>query len=186
MSPTIDRAVGASVLALATMLLASGCGDGKAPAPGPARVDDAFVVRIVPHQHVAAVLAQTAVRKARGKRVRALARSARAMRRRTLPAFDDMFGRMPARPQAIDMGVPAAQAADDVTPQALDAARPFDAAFLTTMSRHDQGALALVQAELRSGRDPGVKAAAQRLGAELTRELARLSRQLEAIARRRG
>lgn len=172
--------------AVALALLATGCGGDDDPAPDPLRLDDAFVSRIVPHQHVAAELADTAARKARDAGVRRLARGARAMRRRTLPALDDLFARMPASAPLPDLGVSPQQAADEVTPQSLSASQPLDVAFLTIMTRHDQGALALAQAELERGRDPAVKAAAQRLAAELTRELGRLSRALGARARRQG
>jgi uncharacterized protein (DUF305 family) len=172
--------------ALGVTLLAAGCGGEDSPDPSPLRIDDAFVTRIVPHQHVAAALADTAATKARGADVRRLARSMRAMRRRTLPALDDRLTRVPAAPPPADLGVAAEQAGDEVTPAALDAARPLDPAFLTVMTHHDQGALALVAAELERGRDPAVKAAAQRLAAELTRELARINRMLSAIARRQA
>lgn len=170
----------------ATCLLAAGCGGDDSQDPSPLRSDDAFVTRIVPHQHVAIALANAAARKARSPAVRRVARSARAMRRRTLPALDDRLAHMTAQPRASDLGVSAQQAADEVTPAALDASQPLDAAFLTIMTRHDQGALALVTAELQRGRDPAIKAAAQRMAAELTRELGRLNRTLASTARRAG
>ena len=171
----------AGVVGLA--LLAAGCGDDKSEA-STSTIDDTFVTRIVPHQHTAVELVNTAARGARRPAVRRLARSMRAMRKRTLPAFDDRLARATTTSPLPDLGVTAQQAADEVTPQALAASKPLDTAFLTIMTRHDQGALALVQAELRRGRDPAVKAAAQRLAAELTGELARLSRELQAVARR--
>lgn len=178
------RARSTALVAGAVAAAFAGCADDK-KAEQP-RMDDAFVLRIVPHQHIALELAQTAIRDAGTARLRRLAHAARAMRRRTLPAFDDYLARMPATSTRTDLGVTAQQAADEVTPQALTASRPLDSAFLTIMTRHDQGALALAQAELARGRDPAVKAAAQRLAAELTRELARLSRELGVVARRSG
>ena len=170
--------------ALACALLTACGGSDEQSGPDPDRIDDAFVARIVPHQHTALELANTAAREARRPAVRRLARQMQAMRRRTLPAFDDRLARTVTASVLPDLGVSAQQAADEVTPQALAASRPLDAAFLTIMTRHDQGALALAQAELERGRDPAMKAAAQRLAAELTRELARLSRALQAAARR--
>jgi uncharacterized protein (DUF305 family) len=165
-------------------LSAGGCGgDDKAGAPT-LTLDDAFVTRIVPHQHTAVELVNTAVRDAQRPAVRRLARTMRAMRKRTLPAFDDRLARITTTSPLPDLGVSPQDSADEVTPQALAATKPLDTAFLTIMTRHDQGALALAQAELRRGRDPAVKAAAQRLAAELTRELGRLSRELQVVARR--
>jgi uncharacterized protein (DUF305 family) len=169
---------------LAAMAIVAGCGhDDNASGPEAATLDDAFVSRIVPHQHVAAALADTAVREARTPDVRRLARKMRAMRRRTLPALDDRLSRVPGTAKLPDLGVSRQQAADEVTPQALRASRPIDTAYLTIMARHDQGALALVKVELDRGRDQSVKASAQRLAAELTRELALLSDALQAAAR---
>ena len=167
---------------ITTALVIGGCGDDKATPPAP-KLDDAFVSRIVPHQHVAAELAGSAAKLARDPAVRRLARSARAMRKRTLPALDDRLIRVPSG-RLPDLGVSAQQAADEVTPQALTASRPIDAAFLTVMTRHDRGALALVRVELERGGDASVKASAQRLAAELTRELGALSKALQATARR--
>lgn len=171
---------------VAVTLLATGCGGDDAAEPSPLRSDDAFVSRIVPHQRVALGLANTAAKSARRSDVRRLARSMRAMRRRTMPALEDRLARMPAPSRVSDLGVSAQQAADEVTPAALAASRPLDPAFLTIMTRHDQGALALVTAELERGRDPAIKAAAQRMAAELTRELGRLTRLLARGARRQG
>jgi uncharacterized protein (DUF305 family) len=171
------------VVAVATA--AAGCGGDESPDPPP-RLDDAFVARIVPHQHVALALADTAAREARSPAVRRLARSIRAMRRRTLPAFEDRLARVGEHSRESNLGVSAQQAADEVTPEALSASRPIDVAFVTIMTRHDEGALALVRAELARGQEPAVQASAQRLAAELTRELARLSKVLRSLARRRG
>jgi len=178
----VRRASLTGVVALS--LIALGCGRDESADRDPARVDDAFIARIVPHQHIAQALAHAAIRQAKAPATRRLARSARAMRRRTLPALDDQLARTSTSAQLPDLGVSAQQAADEVTPQSLSSAKPIDLAFLTVMTRHDQGALALAQAELRRGRDPAVKAAAQRLAAELTRELASLSRALSRVARR--
>jgi uncharacterized protein (DUF305 family) len=166
------------------MAIVAGCGhDDNAARPDAATLDDAFVARIVPQQHVAAALADTAVREARTGDVRRLARKMRAMRRRTLPTLDDRLTRVPGTAKLPDLGVSAQQAADEVTPQALSASRPIDTAYLTIMARHDHGALALVKAELDRGKDQSVKASAQRLAAELTRELALLSDALQAAGR---
>lgn len=180
------RPAPAVTLACVAMLVSACGGSDEDAGPDPARIDDAFVIRIVPHQHTALELANTAAREARRPAVRRLARQMQAMRRRTLPAFDDRLARTTTTSELPDLGVSPQQAADEVTPQALAASRPIDSAFLTIMTRHDQGALALAQAELERGRDPAMKAAAQRLAAELTRELARLSRALQAAARRGG
>ena len=163
----------------------AGCGGDDPKTPDPLRFDHAFVARIVPHQHVALELGEMAARDARRVAVRRLARSTVALRRRSLPALDDLLARVPPSQRSAELGVTPRQAAEEVTPDALRSARPLDPAFLTVMTRHDQGALALVQAELRLGRDGAVKAAAQRLAADLTRELARISRALRSFAEAR-
>jgi uncharacterized protein (DUF305 family) len=145
--PVVAGIVGAA-------LFAGGCGDDDTPGAAGATLDDAFVTRIVPHQHTAVELVNSAARDAQRPTVRRLALSMRAMRRRTLPTFDDRLARVTASSPLPDLGVSAQQAAEEVTPQALAATKPLDTAFLTIMTRHDQGALALAQAELRRGRDP--------------------------------
>lgn len=165
-------------------VMSAGCGADE-QRPAPPRYDDAFALRIVDHQQTAIALARSASA-AGAPAVRELARRAVATRRRTLPALRELAADAPPQERLPDLGVPPQTAADEIRPDALRGARPLDAAFLTVMLRHDEGALALVRAELRRGREPATKAVAQQLATDLTAEVSQLSRALAATARQQA
>lgn len=161
--------------------LLPGCG-GTSQDPAPLSIDDAFVARMVSHLNVSAELARIAGRDAERKQVRTLARRARTVRQRLLPALEERLAGLPAVEGLPDLGVSPARAAEEVGPGALDGSKPLDVAFLTVMRRHDAGALALTRAEIARGSDPMVKDLAERLAVDLTAELGRLGAALENLA----
>lgn len=152
----------------------------------PLRADDAFIVRIARHQQTGLELARSAATQARQASVRRLARHIVSSRRQTLPTLMEQLARMPSGGDRPALGVTTAQAAEDIRPDALQGARPVDPAFLTVMTQHDRGAIALARAELQHGRDSATKAVAQRVAADSTGELARLSVALLELARHDG
>jgi uncharacterized protein (DUF305 family) len=174
---------GAAVAALAVLALI-GCGGDertRRSAPPASSPDDAFVVRFYAHQQVGAELLRTAGPKVRGADVEPLVEPMQELREGTVERLEPYRERAGAPASLADLGVSQRQAAEDVTPAALDGVRPLTPAFLATMVRHDQGAIALLRAELERGRDPGVQAfARERLG-QYTRELEDLNRAIAAL-----
>ncbi|WP_170179527.1 DUF305 domain-containing protein [Solirubrobacter pauli] len=170
---------------LALALLVSACG-GKAAEPSrsapPLPVDDAFAVRIAGHQQTGLALARAAATEGKSVSVRKLAGQIAARREKTLPMLLERLADVPSRDGLPDLGVSPQEAADGIGPDALDGARPLDTAFLTLMAQHNRGALALVRAELKDGKDPATKAIAQRVGADVARELDRLNAALADVA----
>ena len=173
-----------SAVALALALLVVACGEAEVAAPpqDPVATDDAFVVRIARHQQTALALARSAATDADAASVRKLARSIAGTREALLPAILERLASVPNQATLPDLGVTEAQAAEAISPSALAGAEPLDPAFLTLMSEHNRGAVALAKAELSKGSDPAVKALAQRIAAEAAGELNDLSDELAALA----
>lgn len=155
-----------------------GCGGEKDTAAA-ARPDDAFVVRVTRQQQVGLALAKTGLEHAA---TRALARDMVAMRERTLGILAGPLSRVVDDAATADLGVSPQQGAEDLTPDALRGARPFERAFLLVMLHHEEGALTLASAQLQRGEDPEIRAVAQRLATETARESGRVRRRLQTIA----
>jgi uncharacterized protein (DUF305 family) len=144
-----------------------------APAPSP---DEAFVARLSAQQQVGTQLLRDVRKNLRAREAKRLVAPMLALRERALAQLEPLRSGSAGSEGLI---VTREQAAEDVTPAALDGVRPLDPAFLATMARLDNGAVALAKAELAQGRDPAVKQVASKL---LTDYLAELTRINEAVA----
>ena len=175
---------GAAALLGACVLATAGCGSGGAPASTRPSPEDAFAVRMTSHQQTSLTIARDAARRLRQPALRRIARRMVTTRERLLPSLQQFAVTVRSTKDLPDLGVSPAQAAEEIGPDALAGAKPLDAAFLTTMSAHDQGALALVSGIQRRGRDPQIKGLADRIAVELGGEVARLQAALANLARR--
>jgi uncharacterized protein (DUF305 family) len=165
-------------------LVLSACGSTETAAPpAPLRTDDAFVVRMARHQQTGLALAKSAASDASERSVRRLAQRMVTTRQRSLPELMARLAKVPTQSDLPDLGVSPAQAGEGIRPDALEGTQPLDAAFLTVMTKHDRGALALAQAELGRGTDPATKAMAQRVAADAAGELNLLNAALVRLAR---
>ena len=133
-------------------------------------------MRFYTQQQTGAELLRTAGPKLRGGDAKRLVTPMQDLRERTLERLEPFRERTGSPESLGDLGVSPTEAAEDVTPAALDGVRPLTPAFLATMVRHDQGAVALLRAELEHGRDPGVKTFARELLGEYAQELEQLNR----------
>ncbi len=174
---------GAAAAALAVLALIGCGGDDRTrrPAPPASSLDDAFVVRFYGQQQAGAELLRTARPQVRGAEVKPLVEPMLQLREGTIERLESYREQAGAPDSLADLGVSKSQAAEDVTPAALDGVRPLTPAFLATMVRHDQGAIALLRAELERGRDPGVQALARELLGRYTQELEELNRAIAAL-----
>jgi uncharacterized protein (DUF305 family) len=163
--------------ALLAVLAMVGCGSAPshpaAPAPSP---DEAFVARRSAQQQVSVQLLRDARKRVRARAAKRLVAPMLSLRERAIAQLEPLRSGASA-PEGLN--VTREQAAEDVTPDALDGVRPLDTAFLATMARLDNGAVALAKAELAQGRDPAVKEVARKL---LTDYLGELKRVNEAVA----
>jgi len=173
------RSAGAATLAV---LALAGCGgdSGREAAPA-ARPDDAFVVRAYAQQQVAMELVRAARERVRERSVRPLIAAMLELRERRLAQLGPLRTEVGAPEELADLGVSREQAAEDVTPTALDGVRPLAPAFLATMARHDGGVIALARAEAERGNDPKIQAVAREMVVEYTRELEAINRAIAAL-----
>jgi uncharacterized protein (DUF305 family) len=175
------RSRSAAAAALAILALA-GCGGDSGREAAPAeRPDDAFVVRAYAQQQVALALLRSVRERVRERDVRALIAPMVELRERRLAELEPLRTEVGAPEELADLGVSREQAAEDVTPTALDGVRPLTPAFLATMARHDAGVIALARAEVERGRDPKIQAVAREMVVEYTRELEAINRAIAAF-----
>jgi uncharacterized protein (DUF305 family) len=172
-----------SLAALAAVATLAGCGASTPAQAPPSRPDDAFVVRIARHQQTALALARDAAADAHTGAVRRLARRMVASREQSLPALMQELAAVSSRQDLPDIGVSPAQTGEAISPDALNGAQPVDAAFLALMTAHDRGAMALARAEMRRGKNPAIKALAQRIEADSAAELGSMSKAMISVAR---
>lgn len=161
-------------------------GGGSATTASGRAVDEEYVARIFDHQQQGLRIAQAGAQDARSAEVRSFARSLERDRRRALALLTPRRASLQGEPPTGGLGVSPEQAAAPLTARALAGARPFDPAFLTTAAQQLQGGLALSQAEIAKGRDPEIRALAQRLSTDFARELSRVGPLLTRVAPQPG
>ena len=137
------------------------------------------MVRAAHEQQLGLALAKTGLAHAG---TRPLARSMVRVREATLALLAGPLGRV-AVPGAV--AGPGQTSGDDVTPEALRRARPFERAFLLVMLRDGEAMLALASTQLRRGKDPEIRALAQRISVDSARESARVRRAWRRLPDRR-
>ena len=171
-------------LAAATALAVAGCGEddttADAPAPGNG-IDRAFVAEMVPHHQSAIDMAKIAGRRADSAFVTRLAADILASQSREIAAMQREDRALAgAGVKTGSLGVPAHMMGMDGSVSALRTADPFDAAFLTAMIPHHEGAIPMAQAEIARGADPELKALARSIIDVQRREIAAMRKQLGA------
>jgi uncharacterized protein (DUF305 family) len=171
-----------AALAVLGAALIAGCGDStgstsKALAGDP--VDRAFVAQMMPHHQSAVAMAKIAKRRGSSHFVRKLADD--IVRTQT-----DEISTMRSADQRLrragvtkgSLGVPEHMMGMDGDVASLNTATPFDAAFMRMMIPHHQGAVTMATAELRKGKDRGLKTLAKSIIAAQQREIGQMREQL--------
>lgn len=176
-----SRHAAAAAVTCALALSGSGCGgeDDSPPSQPPPTADDALIVRLQQHQTVARELAASAARDADAADVRRLAARVRRTREQMLRDLEPRRREIAARDpegslELPDLGVTREQAAEDIPPSALRGASPYDTSFLALLAKHDEGALALINAAASQATNAETKALARRLQIRYERELTQL------------
>ena len=161
----------------------AGCGGEDEPASPPATgsVDQAFVNRFAAHNDASRRIAAAGRRGAEAARIGKLAtrlEQARKDEQAILRGLQERLGG--SGPGRDPLGVTAELAAEQLQPDMLRGAKPFDRTFLQVMVQHHQGALNLIQAERSKGKDGAVKALADQLAVKRSEELNELTKLLAA------
>jgi uncharacterized protein (DUF305 family) len=177
--PAMSSARRATLLAL-LLVLAAGCGGGGAATteqrPVRGGIDKAYLERMIGHLQREREMAAIAVERAAGARVRRLAEQLEARRAGQLARVQELAGRLRDVPADPSFGVPPAEAGEEVPPDFLRGAQPFDRAFLDLFRTSLQGGLRLAEAERARGGDAEVKALADQLAQDAIRELRSVER----------
>jgi uncharacterized protein (DUF305 family) len=181
----ICRAAALAAVALLTAL------PGAAQAKGVTATDRAFVREMVPHHEMAIEMAEMARRQATHQRIKTLAKSIiedqnaeirrlTAIRKRLevkpLPSGSAEHDAMMRDAETLGLSMDEMGMDMDRDMDELDAAKPFDRAFIDMMITHHQGAIRMAPAELAKGRSSQLRAIAGAIVAAQKAEIIELNR----------
>jgi uncharacterized protein (DUF305 family) len=179
----ICRAAALAAVALLTAL------PGAAQAKGVTATDRAFVREMVPHHEMAIEMAEMARRQATHQRIKTLAKSIIEDQNAEIRRLTAIRKRLEVKPlpsgsadheammrDAETLGLSMDEMGMDMDMDELDAAKPFDRAFIHMMITHHQGAIRMARAELAKGRSSQLRAIAGAIVAAQKAEIIELNR----------
>lgn len=178
-----------AALAAVTALIA-GCGGSTSSTSTANTADQAFVQQMIPHHMMAIQMAQTAEQQAAHPQIKALAGSIVSHQKAeiaqmtaiaqklgvtpdSMPTGAQMSGRMMSDAQAL--GISMNGMGMSMNMASLSGMRPFDRAFIDMMIPHHQGAVRMAHAELAKGKNPKLRALAQRIITAQDREIGEMN-----------
>lgn len=179
-------------------LLAAGilAGCGSSGSSGSSKTanaaDRAFVAEMIPHHKLAVQMAQMAQMQGIHPQIKTLASSITATQNREISEMSGVAGQIGAQvddqaasghmhmgammsTNAQTLGISMDKMGMSMNMTKLASARPFDREFIDMMSPHHQGAITMAKAELAKGTDPKLKALAQSIISDQTREIGQMS-----------
>jgi len=180
----------ALALVVAGGLIVAGCGSANGGGSSANAADRAFVRQMVPHHMMAVQMAQTAQGQGTHPQIKSLAGSIISDQRAEIVQMTPMAQKLGVNPDAMPagghmsdsmmgdaqaLGLSMDQTGMSMNMDSLNSARPFDRAFIDMMTPHHQGAVRMAQAELSKGKDPQLRALAQRIIGAQTREIGEMS-----------
>jgi uncharacterized protein (DUF305 family) len=191
-----------TVLALAAgILLTAGCGDetnsadnnsanGNSAASSSAAsgnpVDRAFARQMIAHHQSAVQMAQIAQRRGSSVFVKQLADDIVRTQTAEISTLRDADRRLKAADVSVgSLGVPEHAMGMDGDPAGLKTAKRFDRALLKMMIPHHEGAIEMATAELNKGKNPQLKALAQKIITAQRREIAEMRKHPDGRGDRR-
>jgi uncharacterized protein (DUF305 family) len=164
----------AIVAALATALVAAGCGDDDEETAA-AETDGAFIIEMTAHHQSAIEMAEIAVERAQHPEVRKLAEDIIATQSAEIDQLDGIHQGLFAEPVAEGehgtLGLEPQEAGMEMDEGELETAKPFDRAFIDMMVPHHQGAIRMARIQLDQGQDAGLHAVAERIIDAQSREI---------------
>jgi len=185
---TIGKRASAPVAVLVIGAIIAGCGGSSSSSKTANGVDRAFVAEMVPHHKLAVQMAQMAQMQGTHSQTRVLATSIVTTQNREIGVMTgeadrigasldsqaasgrmQMGGVMSANAQTLGIAMDRMGMSMNMTQ--LSGANPFDREFIDMMTPHHQGAITMAQAEIAKGTDPKLKALAQSIVSDQTREI---------------
>jgi uncharacterized protein (DUF305 family) len=179
----ICRAAALAAVALLTAL------PGAAQAKGVTATDRAFVREMVLHHEMAIEMAEMARMQATHQRIKTLAKSIIDDQNAEIRQLTAIRKRLEVKPlpsgsadheammrDAETLGLSMDEMGMDMDMDELDAAKPFDRAFIDMMITHHQGAIRMARAELAKGRSSQLRAIAGAIVAAQKAEIIELNR----------
>jgi uncharacterized protein (DUF305 family) len=167
--------------AAGSALAIAACGsDESQSSPAGGAIDRAFAQAMIPHHQSAVEMAEVAQDRGESDFVTNLADDivrTQSEEIEILRAEDGELAKAGVEAGHLGMGHAEMGMTDD--PAMLEAADPFDEAFLRMMIPHHQGAIAMAKIELREGKDPELIALAQEIVDAQQREITEMRRELD-------
>lgn len=156
MSPrTLIIAIAAVLVAGIAVITITAGGEDSADAKD---TDGAFIVEMTPHHESAVEMAEVAERRAEHQEVKDLAAQIVSTQTAEIAALEQehqrLFGQPTNKADHGTLGLPMHEMGMHMDPADLEAATPFDSAFIDMMIPHHQGAIRMARIELSQGEDP--------------------------------
>ena len=194
--PTLNLVV-LSVALVAGTLALSACGGpagNSTPAGGTyGDADVAFATGMIVHHAQAVRMADMALAQASSSEVKELAAAIKAAQGPEIermsgcltswgmPVPETMGGTMEMTGGSMDSAVGGMMSEQDMTTLSKTSGPAFDRAWLTGMTAHHQGAVAMAQAELKTGRNADAMQVARDVMSSQTAEITRMQGMLESL-----
>lgn len=155
MSPrTLTIAIAAVLVAGFGVITITAGGEDSASAKD---TDGAFIVEMIPHHESAVEMAEVAERRAEHPEVKDLAAQIITTQTAEIGALEQvhqrLFGQPTSKADHGTLGLPMHEMGMHMDPADLEAASPFDRAFIDMMIPHHQGAIRMARIELAQGED---------------------------------
>lgn len=182
-----DRALTLAALLVAAVLVLAGCGSstGSSSSKDFDRADVSFAQQMIPHHRQAVAMADLAATRTSSPAVRRLAARIKAGQGPEITTMTgwlrDWHEKVPARSSMTMSGgaaMPGMMSGSQLTALRAASGARFDRMFLTEMTRHHQGAVAMARTEQASGRYPAAVGLAGGIEKAQTSEIATMRRLL--------
>jgi uncharacterized protein (DUF305 family) len=163
-----------AIVALATTLVAAGCGDDDEETAA-AETDGAFMVEMTAHHQSAIEMAEIAEGRAEHTEVRRLAGNIITTQSDEIDQLEAIHQGLFAEPVAEGdhgtLGLEPHEAGMEMDESELETAKPFDRAFIDMMVPHHQGAIRMARIQLDQGQNPQLHDLAQAIIDAQSREI---------------
>ena len=168
-----------AVLALGALLAACGSSsnhpDHTSGTSAGTATDRAFLNDMTPHHKSAVAMAMVAQRRAGHPEVKQLADAIVRTQTQEIAQMTHLKGQLPVGDAKSTLGLSMGMMGMSADISRLEAAKPFDRAFIDDMVPHHQGAVTMAKAELAKGTNPIARALAQRIIGAQQKEIGQMN-----------